>query len=366
MYSYNHLPPRKILHPNIGPPRRREEPKGKRILTAEKKERKRKRRKEIKEKKRREKNIKEKKKRKKKHFRLSSCLLSPLPGPPPLWLSAPSPSYLIRALRRLTPVPPCALGSSRRKRWSLTPSTKALKIAATKPGEFCVWLPCVVSLGVASPLDLELGCPRSFAPANYTLDVVFGLAGARHVYWWGRGLGAAVVDLVAPELGYVALAADAQVLWHVEFEGIVAARLEQAMRTSEELLQGAAQPGTALAFPLDHLACRVYVAQRQVAGVQEHRIANLEIMRLSNLFAAAAVAAWDTFSASVSCWRMSFSLVARLTAIASPPGRRDAAASTSSGIRGFSAVSASNGDIPVALWTWLLYENSASAKSLSQ
>ena len=60
------------------------------------------------------------------------------------------------------------------------------------------------------------------------------------MYRCGRGLGPAVVDLVAPELGYVAHAADAQVLWYVEFESVVAACLEWAMRASEALLKGAA------------------------------------------------------------------------------------------------------------------------------
>ena len=85
------------------------------------------------------------------------------------------------------------------------------------------------------------------------------------MYWGWRGLGAAVVDLVALELGYVARAADAQVLWYVELESVVSSRLEQAMRAGEALLQGATQPGAAFALLLDYLACRVCVAQRQVA-----------------------------------------------------------------------------------------------------
>ena len=79
-----------------------------------------------------------------------------------------------------------------------------------------------------------------------------------------------MVDLVAPKLGYVARAADAQVLWYVEFESVVTPRLVQAMRAGEALLQGAAQTGAALAFFLDYLACRVCVAQWQVARVQKH------------------------------------------------------------------------------------------------
>ena len=95
---------------------------------------------------------------------------------------------------------------------SINEGLKDCLAAATEPGEVCIWFPYVVSLGIASPLDLELGCACSLVLANYALDIVFDLAGVRHIYWWGWGLGAAVIDLVALELSYIVRAANEQVL----------------------------------------------------------------------------------------------------------------------------------------------------------
>lgn len=87
-----------------------------------------------------------------------------------------------------------------------------------------------------------------------------------------------------------------------------------------------------------------------MTGVEEHRITRLEVVRVAGLrdFGHGSLGFPEL---SVSNCKMSF-IVAKLTAITSPPGLRDAAAKTySSGVWGFSVVFVSNRDMPAASWT---------------